>query len=385
MADYFDVSKDVQPDLDRNEQVKRDIAELEAKRDPMRLALTRDIQEAKHINSILQAGHQERANPYYDAIDKLAIGKMVYDELTRTVEQQESVVQKLAGEELKSYGYQSKMVASLSLTYEALKCMIGRGEPFQNELNYMDMELQDADLAPALVALEPLRKSRAALDGVSNDAVLDQSFRLVQDELAVAVLKAQSKAVPVTPTPKRERLTWWEFVKFSLPLVNPRRPEPYHIQDVFNKNKTEVEYKGDQKQFANLPAGETMNPTHPTPSGATPLSATSLLPLESALKGRDLALSWQLTKTLLQEQETMTNNEDNIAVISALRTFSTAVERRVVAETVTGYFDAALAVRRLSFVEAMMEASLKEGPPGGQEEEGLPSSSGEGPQEGGTA
>ena len=121
--------------------------------------------ESEALISELKASFIEQAEEKLDALDLLSVSKIVYDEIEATMGKFADQVRTAGQNELRGYGYQSKMMASLGLTFEAARVRIRRSQPFTLELEVLRAELADAeahDIRETVSVIEPYAASGVA-------------------------------------------------------------------------------------------------------------------------------------------------------------------------------------------------------------------------------
>jgi hypothetical protein len=100
--------------------------------------------------------YEEEGLPLLEVYDRTSIGKLMFDEVNQGVEKDARVVHEMYQDEINNFGYQSKILFSLTLMVEALRAKMFAGKPFHDELMALE---QETEKHPDIMALmEPLRE-----------------------------------------------------------------------------------------------------------------------------------------------------------------------------------------------------------------------------------
>lgn len=258
-----------------------------------------DIAKAKQDVIDMRSAYSIRARPLLTRYDEISLSKHYYSELLNLVGNQEYGAQQLHSRETSNYGYQSKKLISLSLTLEALKHHVRRGEPFAKELRAI---VEDSDSPDIAIVTAPLQAVAAV------GLPLERDLRRSANILARAMEDA-AKSSPVDTAQ-----SWMDRFKFRT-VTQPNVSQSQQAQIAMARDAARLFLaKADEGQW-----------------GAA---------LELAAKGIS--------------SMTTANISSNAAYSQSLQQFRQLAMPYVAASQFVSYADASLATAQLAYVEDLL-------------------------------
>ena len=288
---FFDVSTYALSDQSRAAAINKKAVECDAAIESTAAANAVAVAQLAADRAELLQRSEDDADVAIDRIDAKSVGKMVYEQFADQAAEQAHEVSVLAGRELQSYGYQSKMVASLGISVGALRAAMASGAPFRRQLAAVCSELDDDAMRPVTAPLED-----AAGKGLPTAVATELAALDVATALDVARVAANA-APQVTEPPSN-----WDVLRFV-------RQKP---EDPAIARRREEVAADDMVRLAR--SGE---------YAAALRACDSLVEPAAGIAAPQVAA------------------------------FRAAAQQRLVADSVLRYFDATLAVKRFTFVEAM--------------------------------
>ena len=199
---YFDTVASTAELDERNTRLAHRIAYLEASQRSNRQRHVAEVVALEDVYTARQQAHEGAAGPVIEVLDRVGIGKLVYDELRQTVENHAVGAQRQLMEEKQSYSYLGKGVAYYA---EALGTWLGQmrtGEPFQAAMHAASAA--ELDEVPRLV--EQLTEA-AAVGMPSASSVHEAATQLL--------LTGADAALTHTPRPQHPSLL--DSLRFAAP------------------------------------------------------------------------------------------------------------------------------------------------------------------------
>eukprot|EP00760_Papus_ankaliazontas_P028835 PhM_4_TR4014/c0_g1_i1/m.1176 len=243
VQDFFDVEKAIEPIRREQEALRKRIAQdKEAASSTLaELAVTAAQTHAKMED--VYTFYRKASLTILNQIDDESLQKLVCEEAKNTVGQQSDSVEQILTNELSTYGYRSRFLHTLGISFAALQDKVRRGEPFLSELRAVQTSM--AELGPSMHYLyTPFEK--VATTGV-----------MCRDELIARLPTAMPISLP-TPTHVLDSVqntaggegTWGEHVARtvcdaivldSVPLVAGGRRAPTtavgHVQELLEAGR----------------------------------------------------------------------------------------------------------------------------------------------------
>jgi hypothetical protein len=320
-ARWTDPSAAVMDEALRNEALRAQVDAARRRLSEAQVTAAQDAVARTNQYVALRSGFLQTAEPALDALDMLDTAKIVYDQLEGSMSEWSQQIRMAGQQELQQYGYQSKMLKSLSLSYESLRHRLIEGQPYGKHLEAVSSELTDAS-ANEVTCVVPLLRPTSESGVATRHQLEEAAKRLVASVDAVRLAESQHHAAS------------------SAALANkPPRDEPFEARA--------------KRWFGTL---RYENPVAAA-NEAREAVKTTLTTQADERAAADSVLAHIRRNELgdaLGPLEKLRDSSSSLLIGAEATNAIHMVQGRLVADLALRYSDSMIAIRRFSFLESMI-------------------------------